>query len=238
MHISFDDVIDLFKDINKSSYKSVFDNQFLKVLYNLHNKYHVVFSLYCYYTDGKFSLTQCSERYAEEFARNRNWLRFGFHAYSSESDYSVESFGTDYLTTMNELKRITGNALDRCVRLHKYQGTQDAIMELRGELQGLLTADDERTSYGLSEKQIKEIATVGELKIADGIYYLRTNLRLEKVYRVKNELYEIMCLFMHVEIFTHEWCWHEQRKKLQKCCKLAYKNGVYGEFFEKKYWKN
>ena len=47
---------------------------------SLHEKTDGVITLYVFYEDGDFNLSNMSNKYYEEFNENSNWLRFGFHS--------------------------------------------------------------------------------------------------------------------------------------------------------------
>ena len=77
---SIDDSINIFKDIYKNNYDSIFENEELRWLKSLHEKTDGVITLYVFYEDGDFNLSNMSNKYYEEFNENSNWLRFGFHS--------------------------------------------------------------------------------------------------------------------------------------------------------------
>ncbi len=77
VHVSFDDVVSVFKDLKKDSlsYVSIFEHAFLKELKNLHDEYGACFSLYVFERDGDFHISEVPVRFREEFRENADWLK-------------------------------------------------------------------------------------------------------------------------------------------------------------------
>lgn len=152
LHMSFDDTIYAFQDLttNASTYTTIFDSPFFGALKTMHDTYGAVFSCYCYYneytdeTKGTlvFSLADCTTDFAEDFAANADWLRFGFHTIDLYTNYAAASAETalgDYETTINRLIAITGSidCIDTCVRLHNYSGSAEVCVALRDAVCGV-----------------------------------------------------------------------------------------------------
>ena len=55
----------------------------------LHNKYGIVITFYVYYEDieSSFNLSKCTDKFKNEFSKNSDWMRFGFHTLNSETNY-------------------------------------------------------------------------------------------------------------------------------------------------------
>lgn len=116
--LSFDDTILLFEDIKENNYDSIFQNTTLKWYKELHDKYGVVISCYCYYENNNFNLSQFPDKYKDEFKNNSDWLRFGFHTINGETDYQTGDIVGDYVKTVQELERIVGeDSIDNVIRL-------------------------------------------------------------------------------------------------------------------------
>lgn len=161
-NLSFDDSIIIFEDISGNDYNSIFDNQTLNWYRQLHRDYGVVISCYVYYEDGEFNLSQVPDKYKDEFVKNSNWLRFGFHTLNGETDYKKGKITNDYIKTINQLKRIVGKqSIDNVIRLQMFQGSYKEIKQLSQlvdePVKGLLTADDKRQSYYLNKDNSKYI---------------------------------------------------------------------------------
>lgn len=126
--LSFDDTILLFEDIKENNYDSIFQNTTLKWYKELHDKYGVVISCYCYYENNNFNLSQFPDKYKDEFKNNSDWLRFGFHTINGETDYQTGDIVGDYVKTVQELERIVGeDSIDNVIRLQRFQGSYEGI---------------------------------------------------------------------------------------------------------------
>ena len=101
-----DDVIWLFRDLTRQRPKSLFDNPFLKVMKEAHDKYGMKVQLNCFYrTDffygtDEFTLSEMTDAYKEEWQANKDWLRLGFHSLQEFPDYPF--INADY----EDMKRV------------------------------------------------------------------------------------------------------------------------------------
>lgn len=84
VHLSIDDVTISMRDIVRDSavYTSVFEQPFFKKLRFLHQCCGAKFTLYIYEEDGSYHIDKFPVKYKCELSKNRNWLRFGYHAQS------------------------------------------------------------------------------------------------------------------------------------------------------------
>jgi hypothetical protein len=181
-HLSFDDVTTCVNNLqtNESVYNSIFDEPFLAKLKELHDKYGSVFSLYCY---DEIAWDNLTNKFFDEFSKNSNWLKIGFHLgrnTSVENGLSQE----DYNNFVGNLCRVCGiNTLDRLPRLNGFQGTLSNIQGLRnanGGIIGLLSTDDSRNPYYMSEAQKNHLSTKGKLiDLQNGLVIFPTIMRLD-----------------------------------------------------------
>lgn len=85
-----DDVIRCFQNIyeHQDEYTSIFDDPFLKIYKELHEKYNTYVHMHIYYEtdDKKFNLTMFPDKYKSEFQANGDWLKFTFHARADHPD--------------------------------------------------------------------------------------------------------------------------------------------------------
>ena len=158
-HFSVDDTIECFKDINTNNYNTIFQNPTFAWFKDLHEKFGVVISCYVYYQDGEFALSDCTDRYRNEFASNEEWLRFGFHTLDKKTVYDKTDIYADYVKTMKELIRIVGSgSIDHVIRLQGFQGNSENIEDLvDSEIEpivGLLTSDDGKEQYARKTEKI------------------------------------------------------------------------------------
>jgi len=216
LHFSIDDVIEIFRDLteNQDRYQSVFENDTLRFLKNLHDKYGMCVTLYCFFDFSGFSLAECTDRFAEEFTENKEWLKFGFHAYDSESymDIDTDHLCEYYQLVSEQLMRITGceeSDLSKVLRLDRFCGTKDQLIQLDRQfgIEAFLTADDgERESYYLGKEELKLLA-MKDFYIDENRFFTPTDIRLEEI-RDTKELNDILAKHQkdkNLVIFTHEW---------------------------------
>mgnify|MGYP001025619517 FL=1 len=238
LHFSIDDVIEIFKDLTKhaDSYDSIFDNGTLCYLKELHEKYGMKLTLYCFYEFAGFNLSECTDKFADEFLENRDWLKFGFHAYNAESytNMDVTRMRDEYMLLAEELHRITGlekENLAKTLRLDRFAGTQQQLAMLEQEfgVTTFLTADDaERKSYCLDNDE--QSFLYEQDHYMDGkISFTPTDIRLESLdgledledilYNHKDEKYLV--------VFTHE---HKLNGKVKKMIHEVGKYGVKNQY--------
>lgn len=249
IHISLDDFITAFEDItnNMDKYKSIFENDTFTYLKKLHDNYGAVISCYTYYEsdDKKFNLSQCTDKFAEEFEANSEWLKFGFHTLNGAKNYentSSEEAKEDYDKVITELLRITGSdkCIDKVVRLQNFAGNEESVQAMKNTdygIQGVLGADDKRRSYYLNNED-NSYLYLYDYYDNTGIHFFRTDLRMELIDNIDETLEEFYTNTEFEEkneiliAFTHEWKLGEEdiREKLEKTCEFAFKNGYDFDF--------
>ncbi len=238
IHISFDDTFEILKDltINEKTYDSIFDNETLAFLHRLHKTFGAVFSMYCFYENGEYNLSQFTDSFSEEFSENSDWLKFGFHSYNPDANFSELDYDTakeQYTQTTTQLKRIVGDsALDDTLRLHNFAGNAASINAISSEeIDGLFTADDDRISYDLNESDSNYISNNDYLYVKENnVHYISTDLRLERTDKPYKELNKIRSDIKQngfMEVFTHEYLLSnkEMKTKLIITCFWAMSNG-------------
>lgn len=239
IHFSIDDVIAIFQDITKyqDKYETIFENDILKYLKELHEKYGMKVTLYCFYDFAGFNLSECTDKFRDEFEENSDWLKFGFHAYDAESYQNTDanSLGQYYQLVAKQLKRITGceeEDLSRTVRLDRFTGTEEQIKALYTEygVDVFLAADDEeRESYYLNDEE-RQVLNEEDMYKDGNITFTPTDIRVENIENL-DELY--MLLEEHstenkLVVFTHEYKLSTKVKRF--ICKIAeygIKEGLY-----------
>ena len=88
-----DDTIWVLRDITRQKPATLFDNPFMKMLKNAHDKYGLKVQLNLFYrTDSfygydQFSLADVTDAYKSEFEANSDWLKMAFHAFEEFPDY-------------------------------------------------------------------------------------------------------------------------------------------------------
>lgn len=194
VHFSIDDVELLLSDIktNKETYTSVFENETLNKLKQLHDSYGAVFSLYCY-ADSTAGLPS---EFKNELMENSNWLKFGVHSKNSNTNFSSQN-GTTAAQTYNQFIENmmtfcgSADAIDRIPRLHNFSAGLEVMKALRDSACGLigaLTAENDnpddglanRKSYYLSDTQEAWIKNRTKLiDIINGLVFYRTTIRTD-----------------------------------------------------------
>lgn len=240
VHFSIDDCINIFYDLNKNQnkYKSIFENRLLKYLKYLNSEYGCKFSLYVFENNNVFDIKNCTDKYKDEFERNSSWLKFGFHALNSNSDYNNDNIEIveDYNKVIENLKRIVGEkSITNVFRMEKFLLNEKNAKLLKDSIKdySLLGADTEnRADYYLNEEQNKELFRSEyyydeNIKIA--IY--NTDFRLENI--SNKNIDKMLCKMndKNLIIFTHEWIFDSIRNsiatkyKIRKICNYAIKHG-------------
>lgn len=233
VQISFDDVKGFFKYlVAHPDVESIFHTRFLGLLGELHEEYGTEFTLFCMCNSGEFSLHQVPDKYRGEFMAHADWLHLGFHAWDENSDYqnaTKEQMIAEYEETMRELTRITGiNIFSDLIRLHGFSGSREACRALKTKgVNKLLTADDGRVSYYLTEEECEEVCRKGGLKeLSEGMEFYPSVQRLELC---ENPVQQLdMALekgWQIISVFTHEWQMDEPcvQERLRECCRWEQK---------------
>ena len=173
MHLSLDDVTMCIHNLVTNNYDSIFDEPLLGYLKRLHENYGAVFSLYVFDLVNTFG-SNTPTRYQKEFINNSEWLKLGFHQYTTGPlNVSYETAKTYYNYFVSKVCTLCGglHSIDRMPRLDYYAGTLAVCQGLRDAncgIIGLLNADDSRDAYYLSR-------TVLDYLKQHGIYYDKTN---------------------------------------------------------------
>ena len=150
------------------------------------------------------------------------------------TSYENKSIIEDYDKTIAELERIVGeDTIDNVVRLQSFQGSKVGISAIRNTVQpvvGLLTADDDRQSYYLSEVDNDYIYCHDEM-VDDSFFLISTDIRAEYVENIDEKLKEFETDSWNNQlgdlvIFSHEWALSKRVKdNIERLCQYAVDNG-------------
>ena len=161
-HFSLDDCT-FWNDLtqNANTYTSIFNNSLLYDLKTLHEQYGAKFSLFCFIEDGAASIADVTDKFADEFKANKDWLRFGFHGTNTSETFGSADAATVkgyYDTFVTAIYKMTGDydCIDRVTRLSSFSGNINvckAIRDTNCGVSGLLCNDDDYNSYYLSTDQ-------------------------------------------------------------------------------------
>lgn len=242
VHFSVDDTIWLFENLGHFHYSSIFEQPTLGFFNNLHKRFGLKVSFYCFGNFQGLSLSDMKDCYRAEFSSNSDWLRFGFHGLTDESTPPCGGGAQqDYAAVKRELVRITGeDSLTDFCRLHCFFGSRDTIKAMQKlGLRGLLCADDRRKNYYLSPLSNFILNMTGVyFDPTIRMQFLKTDLRIET--SDMNACRNFSPGKRHLEIFTHEWALNEESKqKIEVICKkinvLGYR-WVFNDEREKEVW--
>ena len=239
-HFSVDDATWVFLGPRDENYDSVFEQPILAFFRDLHENYGITVSFYCFLTQDWFDLRSVPDKYREELENNRAWCRFGFHGIDLDTAYEEaepERAAADYEAVMAQLRRIAGEALDVCPRIHNYSAGQVALLAMRDQgLRGVLCPEIGREDrYGLTARQRRAVDSHGiYVDPKTGLNYLSTDIRIEETPCLMERITRRQAK-SHLEIFTHEWALERDhvREKIILCCdllkKFRYRGAFWGE---------
>lgn len=137
-----DDVIWVFRDLTRQQPNSLFDNAYMALLKELHDKYGTKTQLNLFYQTDRFygnnyfSLAEMTDKYKAEFEACSDWLKFGFHALEEFPDYpyinaTYEHVAQDWAAIKNEVIRFAGeNSLSKSTTPHWRPISYDACRAL------------------------------------------------------------------------------------------------------------
>lgn len=138
-----DDVVWVFRDLTRQKPKNLFDNPFLALLKEAHDKYglktqlNVFYQTDRYYGNDDFNLSEMTDIYKKEWEENSDWLKFGFHARQEFPDYpyinaDYDHVYEDYKLIENEIIRFAGkNIIAKATTPHWRPISKEACLALR-----------------------------------------------------------------------------------------------------------
>lgn len=221
-HISLDDATMIFQDIWWHEYESIFDNETLGTLQEMHEEYDIKVTLYVFGELEGFAIWDFPLTYKEEFRENADWLQIGFHSGADcdpEEDYaSFKEFKEDYERVESALWRLAGgDSVTSVLRLHNWYATEEMVAYLEEQgITALLCRDSEEACYDLTDEQAEALyaSRDGKLETEEMTYYA-TDLRLEKTEDITAALEEHKKDRVII-IFTHAWSFEENSEKLEE----------------------
>lgn len=111
-YFAIDDVIWVLRDLTRQKPASLFDNPFMKMLKDAHDRYGVKTQLNLFYrTDyaygyDEFTLADMTDAYKAEWKDASDWLKLAFHSLEEFPDYP--HINASYEDTWNLFKKIEG----------------------------------------------------------------------------------------------------------------------------------
>lgn len=235
IHFSIDDTVLLLCDLEDEGYVSLFSHPVFAFFRFLHKRYGAVFSFYCFYSWGDHNLSQVSNRFAKEFEKNSDWLKFGYHAYNCDSyktpDVDIETNG--YRIVTSNLLRITGssNSITRVIRGDRYFFNTNIIFSLKNLSDGICgllgPSSPSAKCYDLSARNRDLLFQRQKITDHEGLCYYPSHLCLDKI-TDDTSFYESLyacCDAPALICFTHDWALNDpnvQRYILWLCHYSAY----------------
>lgn len=216
MHFSIDDVYTCLYDLATGSYSSIFDQRLFKALKGVHDATGACFTLNCFNTctlNVDFNLANVPSTWQAEFQANKSWLRFAFHGEDDNSAYATTTGAKDsYERFVNSIYNITGDygCIDRITRLGFFSGSLENVLALKNAnygIIGLLTADDERSSYYFDEMQNSLVLRKGKYyDLENELVFIRSIPRIDNRISsaIKGIIESNLCYQKTTELFIHE----------------------------------
>lgn len=152
--LSVDDNILFLADItaHADEYSSIFDNPYLAVYREAHEKYGVKVHLnlfYAYTGEAKklftahpddFDLSMVTDKFRDEWAANADWLKLAFHSRAEFPAHpydrsTAEEITADFLAVKREVERFAGPAsfADTVTTVHFGSGNFETVRALRAQ---------------------------------------------------------------------------------------------------------
>jgi len=193
--LSIDDNIWFLRDIhqNATRYNSIFENEYLGFLKQVHDTYGTKIHLNLFYETDGFNLSQLTDKYKLEWTANADWLRLSFHARGEFPDMPYRTAGyqqvaEDCELVQNEIRRFAGKAvMGPVTTLHWGEATVEGSRALRdagyvGQL-GYFNVDDDLfpVSYYLTveqRRQLKKRFVWHDTE--EGITFIRSSIVIDK----------------------------------------------------------
>lgn len=138
-----DDVIWVFRDLTRQKPKKLFDNPFLALLKEAHDKYgmkvqlNLFYQTDLFYGNDIFTLAEMTDAYKKEWEDSSDWLKFGFHARQEFPDYpyinaDYDHVYSDYKMIEKEVIRFAGeNIIAKATTPHWRPISKEACLALR-----------------------------------------------------------------------------------------------------------
>lgn len=236
-HFSIDDATQIFQDISFHGYESIFENEVLGKLRDLHEEYGLKVTLYVFGKLDTYNLADFPGTYKKEFEDSADWLKIGFHSMTEtspeEEGVTTKEFAEGIEKVNQEILDFAGEeSLAHVLRLHYWYATDEMVRELRRQgIVALLCNDSDEISYNLSANENKNMRYSRDGKIRKNIMYYITDMRLEKTDNI-SDFFGAKKNDRIFVFFTHAWCFMENEEKLEETARLLEKYGYKYTFLE------
>lgn len=212
VHVSIDDVIEIFYWISMNRPDSIFEQPLLKQLKQWHEIFYLKFDLYMFEQKGSFRIQSVPIQYWRELGENATWLQLAWHrriggALNDTIEEELESIDRFY----NFFKKHCGaEIMSETVRLHRWTASEEIIQRLiKCGVVVFLTADTDDLSCDLTPEEMSYIK--GKYILRKNIVYKKTILRLDclindldknNAIKIINDVFDYTG--RSVEVFFHE----------------------------------
>jgi hypothetical protein len=247
-HCALDDTIDVLEEINQKAgdLDSIFEVEVMALLKWFHEQYGAKFSLYLFYEKlGGFDLTQMTDKFADQWQANSDWLKMSFHSRTKKpgvvdyylydkSDY--ETAKKDFVDIKKEILRFAGpQCWDNYPRTHFWSGTKDAVRAWRDcGVDGLFYSYPGYSALYFEKAQLEELWQKDfwydpEMEML----FITTNVKLPclSVDEVKQDLAGLKDRKI-LEIFADDYNLVELKEHMETAISWAAKNGFSPAFYE------
>jgi len=215
VHVSIDDCARALARLRDPAVKSIYDDPFFSQLREWHEEFGAKFTCYVYGEIAGFSLSEVPTKFREEFSAASSWLKFGFHAPSSDIEktraQTAEEFAENFSRVNAAIDVFAGtNARSTVLRLDYFFAREEWMPAIYSAGTRHLLGPDTagRKAYALDEAASEELWTHGALPFDRneqmGGGYIRTDARFEKNFLPWWTL-ENLRDQERIVVFTHEW---------------------------------
>ena len=213
-HYSVDDVCKSLLWLIEHKPSSLFDIRFFGTLKKFHEMYNTKFTLYCIVEELEYSFCKIPLSYKAEFSENADWLRFGFHSVTAESFKETTFYQENFFAFVKKQEELGMGKTD-ILRLHSWKIRDDQLDFLRNQgISTVLYPDEAQYAYDENGFFMK-----------NGMLFRRTDIWLEKMEHIDEETLKISS--GSCTVFTHEWCFDEEKDKMERALFLHKANGYY-----------
>ena len=247
-HCGLDDTIVVLEEINQKADQldSIFDVEILTLLKQFNQQYGAKFTLYLFYEilDG-FNLSQMTDKFADQWRANSDWLKLAFHAKTrkpSVTEYYLY-FDSDYKTALEDFQMIKKEILrfagpecwDNYPRTHFWSGNKETVRAWRDcGVGGLFFSPPGFEAMYFDDKKLKELWEKDFWYDRDiGMLYITTNIKLpcQTIEEVKKDLIAAKDRNI-LEIFADDYNIVELKEHMETAINWADRNGFKPAFHE------
>ena len=220
-----DDNIRFLKELTQTPEASIFAHPYLAMYRRLHEKFDLKVQLNLFYEMPGFDLSQMTDRYCDEFARNAHWLKLSFHSrLENVKPYEFSGYEEVYedATAVNDqILRFAGaDSLGKTTTIHYCRTTNEGLLAMKDlETEGLLglfgTADSPRTSYSVPEC-MGDAIRAGQVAEYQGVKIASIDMVINDT-KQENIIPELQLLRDHdqVRVMIHEQYFYEDYPRYQ-----------------------